>query len=112
MRADTLAKKFASKEYRDSFVAAHARQFVARQIRGLRGDLSQEEFAATLAMPQSSISRLENPAKGMHLQTLFEVAAKLDRAVFVRIVDFDTFIQLSGDQGDAAICPPAYGAKP
>jgi transcriptional regulator with XRE-family HTH domain len=111
-RTASLVKKFASERYRHAYVSAHVRQFLARQIRALRGDLSQEEFADKLGMPQSSVSRLENPAKGMQLQTLFEVASKLDRAVVVRLVDFKTFLRLTNDQSEIAICPPTYAESP
>ena len=42
------------------------------------------------------------------LQTLFEVASKLDVAVIVRFVDFSTFMRLTGDMSDEASCPEAY----
>ncbi len=55
------------------------------------------------------VSRLENPNyTGWTLNTLFEVASKLNVAVFVRFVDFSTFLKYSGEQSEAALHPASY----
>lgn len=60
---------------------------IARQIKSLRGTLSQEEFAKKLGMPRTSISRLENGRRGtISLSTLLRIAAKLDIHL---VVQFD-----------------------
>jgi hypothetical protein len=65
-----------------------------------------------LDKPQSVVSRLEDPNYGRWtLQTLFDVARKLDRAVIIRFVDFPTFIRWSDDMSDEATLPSAYDAK-
>jgi hypothetical protein len=58
---------------------------------------------------QSVVSeRYENPSYGRWTaQTLFEIASKLNRAVFIRIVDFETFLKLSDDMSDDAAAPIA-----
>ena len=104
-----LVPKLADKAYRNSYVAHQTRQFLARQVRALRGDKSQNEFGALLDKPQSVVSRLEDPNYGKWtLQTLFDVAARLDRAVIVRIVDYPTFLRFTSDMTDAAARPEAY----
>jgi predicted XRE-type DNA-binding protein len=104
-----LTKKFRSKRFRDSYVDANVRTFLAQQIRSLRGDMSQAEFAKLLATTQSVVSRFEDPSYGkFNLQTLLEIAAKLDRAVIARIVDFQTFLRFTEDMSESAMCPDGY----
>jgi hypothetical protein len=104
-----LTEKLRNKRYRDSYVDANVRRFLAQQFRALRGDLSQEEFGKLIGKPQSVISRLEDPSYGKFaLQTLLEVAASLDRAVIARIVDFPTFVHFTEDMSERAICPARY----
>jgi hypothetical protein len=104
-----LAEKMHDKEYRDGYVAAHTRQVLAKQMREFRGDTSQIDFAATLDKRQTMVSRLENPNyTGWTLNTLFEVASKLNVAVFVRFVDFSTFLKYSGEQSEPALHPASY----
>jgi transcriptional regulator with XRE-family HTH domain len=110
-RSERLAAKMADKEYRDSYVATFGRNFLARQMRGLRGDLSQEDFARKLGAHQSSISRLENPASGVTLETLFGIAAKTDTALLVRFVTHADFIAATDDQSEAAISPAPYSQE-
>lgn len=104
-----LVEKFWNKRFRDSYVSASNRRFLAQQIRALRGDMSQEEFGKLLGKPQSVVSRLEDPNYGkLTQQTIHEVAAKLDRAVITRIVDFPTFLRFTEDMSENAMCPAGY----
>lgn len=105
-----LIAKFRGKAYRDSYVRSHTKQFLARQMRAFRGDKSQKEFAKMIGVSQSVVSgRLENPNYGKsNLQTLFNVAEKLNVAVFVRFVDYPTFLGLTKDMSDTAIRPLEY----
>jgi hypothetical protein len=109
-RTRRLADKMRGrKDYRDSYVSSHTRQFLARQMREFRGDRSQTEFGLHIEKQQTVVSRLEDPNYGKWtLQTLFEVATKLDVAVFVRFVDFPTFMRLSKDMSDEAKKPAPY----
>lgn len=108
-RLARLISKFADSAYRHTYVAIHTRQFLARQMRAFRGERSQAEFGKILGKPQSVVSRLEDPHYGKWtLQTLFEVARKLDRAVIVRIVDYSTFLKWSDDMSDSAVSPSAF----
>ena len=105
----SLAEKFRNKAYRDSYVVSHTRRFLARQMRKFRGDQSQAEFGEILGKQQTVVSRLEDASYGKWtLQTLFEVAAKLDVAVIVRFVDFSTFMKLTNNMSDEATRPAAY----
>jgi hypothetical protein len=108
-RITRLTEKLRNKRYRDSYVDANVRRFLAQQFRALRGDMSQEEFGKLIGKPQSVVSRLEDPAYGKFaLQTLLEVAASLNRAVVARIVDFPTFLRFTEDVSQQAICPSGY----
>ena len=87
-RLRSLIEKFRSKEYRDSYIAAHTRRFLAHQMRKFRCDKSQAEFGQLIDKRQTVVSQLEDPKYGKWtLQTLFDVAAKLNVAVLVRFVD-------------------------
>jgi transcriptional regulator with XRE-family HTH domain len=104
-----LIEKFKDREYRHSYVVAHTRRFLARQMRKFRGGRSQAAFAEVLGKQPTQVQRLEDPTYGKHtLQTLFEVAGKLDLAVFVRLVDHRTFLRLSADLSEDAFEPLPY----
>jgi hypothetical protein len=108
-RENSLAEKFRNKAYRDAYVASHTRRFLARQMRKFRGEKSQAEFGEMIDKRQTVVSRLEDANYGKWtLQTLFEVASKLDIAVIVRFVDFSTFLKLTSDMSDEVSRPPAY----
>jgi|SRR6516162_3167185 len=84
-------KKSRNRKYSD-----HTRRLLAGQMRAFRGERSQSEFGALIGKQRTQVSRLEDPAYGKWtLQSLFEVADKLDVAVFVRFVDHSTFLRLS-----------------
>jgi len=104
-----LRDRFRNKQYRDGYVAAQARRVLAEQMRNFRGDISQAEFAAKIGKQKTMVARLENPAYGgWTIRTALEVAQNLDVAVFVRFVDFPTFLGYTNDLSDSAVCPEAY----
>jgi hypothetical protein len=99
--------------YRHSYVASHSRQFLARQMRALRGERSQTEFGDEIGRAQTMISRLEDPNyHGWTLQTMFDIAAKQDVAVLVRFVDFPTFLKFTEAQSDSMVRPEPYHQEP
>ena len=108
-RSISLWKKFCNKKYRDGYVSSHIKKFLAHQITALRGEKSQTEFGEIIGKPQSVVCRLESPNYGKYsLQTLLDVASKLNVALIVRFVDFPTFLKGTRDFSDEAIRPRAY----
>ena len=108
-RIRRLLQKLRGKRYRDAFVQTHTRQFLAQQMRAFRGERSQDEMGALLDKPQSVISRLEDASYGKWtLSTLFEISAKLDKALIVRFVDPQTFVKFSVDAGDVSQNPISF----
>jgi hypothetical protein len=108
-RLRNLIEKFRDKAYRDSYIASHTRRFLARQMRKFRGDKSQSEFGDLIGKRQTVVSRLEDSKYGKWtLQTLFDVAEKLNIAVLVRFVDIPTFLKMSEDMSEEASLPQAY----
>jgi hypothetical protein len=108
-RLRSLAEEFHNKEFRDTYVAAHTRRFLARQMRKFRGEMSQTEFAGLIDKQQTIVSRLENPNySGWTLGTLLEIANKLNVGLFVRFVDFPTFLKYTAVQSETAMRPAAY----
>jgi hypothetical protein len=90
------AKKLRNRKHRHSYVVDYTRRFLARQMRAFRGERSQSEFGDLIGKRRTQVSRLEDPAYGKWtLQTLFDVAEKLEVEVFVRFVDHSTFLRLS-----------------
>jgi transcriptional regulator with XRE-family HTH domain len=111
-RLPNLSVSFSDRDFRASYTAHHLRAFLADQIRGLRGDASQKEFGARIGKPQSVVSRLENEDYGkVSLQTLIDVAARLDIGLVVRFVDFPTFLRTTADFAEDAMVPAPYSAE-
>lgn len=105
----SLAEKFQDKQYRDTYVATHTRNVLARQMRNFRGSRHQAEYGAVIGKRQTVVSRLESPAYGSWtLRTMLDVARKENVAVIVRFVDFSTFLRYSGDLSDEALHPAPY----
>lgn len=108
-RIRRLAKSFGKRGFRHSYMARQLKLFLAEQIRALRGDLTQKQFGEKIGKPQSVISRVEKQAdKNISIQTLIDIAEKLDIAVIIRFVDFVTFLRYTEDYSDAALVPRAY----
>ena len=84
-----------------------SRRHLARQIRSLRGHLSQEEFAKKLGMPRTTVSRLENARRAcISLRTLLRIAAKLDIGLVVYFDDRKKFDLESAPLGRVLGRPP------
>jgi hypothetical protein len=108
-RVERLAPKLADKSYRDGYVSTQLRIWLADQVRALRGDMTQAEFGKLIGKPQTVVSRLEDPDYGrLTIETLLEVASKLDIALLVRFVDYSTFLLATNDLSDNALRPMPY----
>ena len=95
--------------FRASYMAHSLRAYLADQIRALRGDMSQKAFGALIGKPQSVVSRLEDEDYGkVTLQTLLDIAAKLDIALVVQFTDFPTFETATADFSERAVAPRSY----
>jgi transcriptional regulator with XRE-family HTH domain len=104
-----LAKAFHDRGFRHAFMSRQLKAFLAQQIRALRGDMRQEDFGKLLGKPQSVISRLEKQAdRQISVQTLIDIAEKLDIGVIIRFVDFPTFLRYTNDYSDTALVPRPY----
>lgn len=107
-RTRKLRKQFADAKFRHGYLARSVRSFLAAQIRSLRGGISQGDFGKRIGKPQSVVSRLENQGTTVNIQTLIDIANKLDLGLSVRFVDFPTFVRQAEDHSMAAIAPAAY----
>ena len=111
-RLSSLAKKLRNKRYRDGYLSSHTRMFLANQLVSLQGEMSQKEFGELLGKAQPIISRLQNPDYGKYtLQTLLDIASKLNIALIVRFVDFPTFINFTSDFSDEALRPTQFDSR-
>ncbi len=108
-RMARLASEFRRKGVRHSFMARQLKAFLAQQIRALRGGLSQTEFGERIGKPQSVVSRLEKQAdRHISIQTLIDIAERLDIAVVIRFVDFPTFLRYTEDYSESALKPEPF----
>jgi hypothetical protein len=109
-RNERLTKKLRSKSYRDAYLGSRIRQFLAHQMRSFRGARTQAEFGRILGQPQSVISeRLESPSYGKwNLQTLLDIATKLDVALIVQFVDYPTFLKFTNEITEETVCPAPF----
>lgn len=106
---DGATNPFDRRGFRTIYMANRAKGFVADQIRALRGDRSQRAFGELIGKPQSVVSRLENEEYGkLTLQTLLDIAEKLDIALEVRFVDYPTFIRGLRDLSSRTTAPAGY----
>lgn len=88
------------KDYRDSYVDSHVKSSVAYQLQCIRENLglTQKDFALLVGKPQSVVSRLENTEYGkVTVQTLLDLAHRLDISLIVRFASFTEFLQSYSD---------------
>jgi hypothetical protein len=98
-----------NREFRAAYMAHGLRAYLADQIRALRGNRSQRAFGLLIGKPQSVVSRLESEDYGkLTLQTLLDIAEKLDIALVVKFADFPTFLGAVADGTPAAMAPSGY----
>ena len=103
----------ADRGFRAAYMAHSLRAFLADQIRALRGDMSQKAFGALIGKPQSVVSRLEHEDYGkVSLQTLIDIAEKLDIALIVRFTDFPAFVRTTEAVADADFVPEGFELRP
>jgi hypothetical protein len=108
-RIRRLGKALIDRGTRHGYMGRHLKAFLAQQIRVLRGDESQTEFGERIGKPQSVVSRLEKQAdRHISIQTLIDIAARLDIAVIIRFVDFATFLRYTNDFSDFALKPEPF----
>jgi transcriptional regulator with XRE-family HTH domain len=95
--------------FRRGYLNRQFKSFLAAQIRSLRGNKTQAEFGRLIGKTQSVISRLENEHYGqVNINTLLDIALKLDVALIVRFVDYPTFLDLTRDSTRHAEAPSVY----
>lgn len=108
-RIKSLRNQLNNKEFRDGYVESHVKMFIAEQIKFLRSGKTQKEFAKLIGTTQSVISRLENPEYGkVTIQTLLEIASKLDIALIVRFANYAEFLVATDDFSEQALKPSPY----
>jgi len=84
-----------SKRARERFVESHLNRSLAYQIRALRGDLTQAEFAEKIGTKYANnvSARLENPQYGKHqIRILKKIASGCDVALVVWFVPFSRMV--------------------
>jgi Helix-turn-helix len=111
-RTEHLAEKFKNEKFRKHYFARQLKVFLAAQIRALRGERTQAQFGKLIGKPQSVVARLERESYGkVNIQTLIDIATKLDIAVIVRFVSFPTFLEWTNDYSPKALAPESYPSQ-
>ena len=108
-RTERLTEQFKKEKFRKHYFARQLKVFLAAQIRALRGDRTQAQFGEIIGKPQSVVARLERESYGkVNLQTLIDIATKLDIALVIRFVTFPTFLEWTKDYSLGALAPQSY----
>lgn len=116
-RVKLWAKLGTSKRARERFVESHLDRSLAYQIRALRGDLTQAEFAKKIGIGHANnvSARLENPQYGKHqIRILKQIAAACDVGLVVWFVPFSRMIDwaTSTPHVDAGLTQGFYTIPP
>jgi len=107
-RLKKLYKQLDDPKFRHGYLTHSIKSFLAAQIRALRSDEPQIEFGKRIGKPQSVVSRLENQGTSVNVQTLIEIANKLDLGLIVRFVDYPTFLNVTDDFSEDAFAPKKF----
>jgi hypothetical protein len=108
-RTERLAEQFKNEKFRKHYFARQLKIFLAAQIRALRGNKTQAQFGERIGKPQSVVARLERESYGkVNLQTLIDIATKLDNALVIRFVTFPTFLEWTKDYSPSALAPESF----
>ena len=102
----------ADKDYRHAYVDDHVRSMLAYQLRCIREKmgLTQKAFGKLIGKPASVVSRLENTDYGkVTVQTILDIADKLDVAVVVKFASFPEFLSSYKDLSPASLAVASYG---
>lgn len=101
-------EKLGSKGYRDAYLQAQVRTWIAYQFQALRKnfDLSQAEMAERTGMTKNMISRLESEECGeVSVQTLLDVACAMDVALVVKFASYPDFLESTRDKSESGMQP-------
>ena len=104
-----LIEKLRNREYRQAFVSSQINIGIPYQIRALRGEMRQEELAASTGMKQPRISAIERPGySSLNLTTLKRIAAAFDVALIVRFVPFSELVEWAENFSSDTFVVPAF----
>ena len=107
-----MKNSFDNKKFRDGWVSVNVKRGLATQLRELRGALTQGAFGEKIGKPQSVVARLEDPNYGnMSIQTLLEIASRLDVGLLVKFVPFGRVILDARNLTHAELAPLSYEAE-
>lgn len=109
----TLTEEFKDVEYRRAYAESFANTVIATQLRLLRGEMTQAEFAELVGMKQSRISAMEDENyASWSTKTLKEIAAKKDVVFLGRFVSFGELLQWSSRLSEEVLKVPSYANDP
>lgn len=103
--------KFASKDYRHSYLREMTTGWIVHQIKELRNQRgwSQAQLGKEAGKLQSAIARIENLDYGKwNTSTLLELAEAFDVAIEVRFVNWPTFLKSTDDTSPDVMRVPSF----
>ena len=102
------------REYREAYVEGHVKSYIPFQLRAIREKLrlTQKAFAERIGKPQSVVSRLENTEYGkVTVQTLLDIARRLDIALVVKFASFREFLAAYADLSADVMAVEPFAAE-
>lgn len=95
-----MTGKFKSRLYRSVHLRRETKNEIARQLKELRGGMTQEQFARIIGKHQADVSRMEHG--DVSIETLLDVASALDVALQVRLMPWGSYLRNQDHQGDVS----------
>ena len=98
---------FLNKDYRDAWLDIRVKAGIAYQIQAIRQamGMSQAEFGALLAKPQSVVSRLEDNEYAGTIKTLLEIAKSLGVGLKVEFCSYPELLAADVSPAKLAVEP-------
>lgn len=107
----SLRDEFKDRDYRRAYAESFANTIIATQLRLLRGELTQAEFAELVGMKQSRISAMEDENyASWSTSTLRQVASAKDVVFLGRFVSFGEVLQWAGRFSEESMRVPSYAS--
>jgi hypothetical protein len=109
----SLKEEFKDREYRLAYADSFANTVIATQIRLLRGDKTQAEFADKVGMKQSRISAMEDENySAWSTNTLKQIAGENDVVFLGRFVSYGELLDWSRRFSEEALAVAPFSNDP
>ena len=109
----TLREEFTDADYRRAYAESLANTIIATQLRLLRGEMTQQEFADLVGIKQSRVSAMEDENySSWSTKSLKKVARGKDVVYLGRFVSFGELLDWSRNMSEASLRPVSFAEDP